>query len=96
MGNEMKIDLANSWFKGPSMYVAGVLLITATAIYVRMDTSIGQLQEGQNEVVNAIKGMREDMRNLGHDHVSQQQFRVWAELLRAVNGVNLKVPELPK
>ena len=92
---EVKLDLATTWLKAPSVWALAVFLISGTMLYSRMNTAIEQLQGGQNTIVSSVGEMRDDLRKLVSEHVAQRQFIAWVALFQALNK-DLKVPELPR
>lgn len=80
----MKLDFANAWFRGPTVWLLGVFLVAATMVYMRIE----KLEESVDE-------MRGDLRQLVNANLSQREFDAWLKLFKAMN-VTLAVPDAPR
>jgi truncated hemoglobin YjbI len=77
------------------VWALGAFLVSATLLYARMDAAIVQLQGGQAEIVKGVGDMRDDLRKLVTENISQREFDAWLKLLKAMNP-SLSLPEAPR
>jgi len=119
---ELKVDLERTWLKSTTLWSALIITVTGTLLYARMDNAIGTIQKtietdaamhekDRTQIVDSIREVRDELRKLVSENVSQRQLSAWLELfqvtvqgwtdkMRSENPTlkisDLKVPALPR
>lgn len=87
------LDPERTWFKSTTVWAAGVLLITGTMLYARMDSAIRTIQvtiehdatlheKDRTEIVGSIREVRDELRKLVSENVSLRQSGAWLEVFQ--------------
>ncbi len=108
---DVKLDTATTWLRTTTVGALLALVASATLIYASINTAIGNLQVGQDSIVRSVGEMRDELRKLVSENVSQRQSLAWLDLfqltwsswvekLRSDNQSlkvsDFKVPPLPR
>jgi hypothetical protein len=116
------IDPERTWLKSTTLWSALIITVTGTLLYARMDNAIRTIQttiehdatlheKDRTEIVGSIREVRDELRKLVSENVSQRQSLAWLDLfqitvqawidrMRSDNPTmkipDLKIPALPR
>jgi len=116
------IDPERTWLKSTTLWSALIITVTGTLLYARMDNAISTIQttiehdatlheKDRTEIVGSIREVRDELRKLVSENVSQRQSLAWLDLfqitvqawidrMRSDNPTmkipDLKIPALPR
>lgn len=119
---ELKVDLERTWLKSTTLWSVVILVVAGTLWFARVDNAIGTIQttierdatmheKDRTEIVSSIKEVRDELRKLVSENVSQRQssawlelfqitFQAWVDKIRSDNPTfkvpDFKVPSLPR
>jgi hypothetical protein len=119
---DIKLDMDRTWLKSTTLWGALAITVTGTLLYARMDSAIRTIQQtiehdaglhekDRTEIVGSIREVRDELRKLVSENVSQRQsgawltlfqltWQAWLDKLRGDNPnlkvPDFKVPELPR
>jgi hypothetical protein len=112
---DTKLDPDRTWLKSTTLWSALIITVTGTLLYARMDNAISTIQrtiehdavlheKDRTEIVDSIREVRDELRKLVSENVSQRQSTAWLELFQITvqawvdkmrsDNPNLKVPDL--
>jgi len=122
MAPTILVDPEKTWLKSTTLWSALIITVTGTLLYARMDNAIRTIQttiehdatlheKDRTEIVGSIREVRDELRKLVSENVSQRQSLAWLDLfqvtvqawvdkMRSDNPTmkvpDLKVPALPR